>query len=471
MLRNLPPALIMALSLFCLGSQAEAVSVELPPTKASSIATPPQGFGAQTKGGQGGRLLRVTTLEDNPRRPKEGSLRWAIEQKGPRIVQFDVAGTIALEGPLTISEPFITIDGETAPAGGICIKDHALAIHDTNDVILRHLKIRRGDTTVLEQNRKEKRKRPQGSNDLDCVEMQASKNILIDHCSISWSCDELIEVNRCENVTVQWCILSEPLSNPAIHPYGDDHAFIGKTTLSTLTIHHCLLANYVMRGPKFSATASSPEELPPFDTKMEAINNVMFNYVREGSSYEAGFSLNDAVKKNYPAAFQFINNLYINKDDSVADIEVSTKDYGISPYLRIYVADNIGPNRSSHSQSSSDSLFLGDKKSIQTIPAVVRQLAKEQLFTAPVPVQIETAEVAFSRILEQAGAKQRDAVDERIVNSVKKRLFSSPALRSQELVGGWPDLTGGKTKPKKEPAEQQPEKEKKKKGDKAKDKK
>src|SRR5690242_13751606 len=84
-----------------------------------------EGFGATSRGGLGGRELRVTSLEDDLDDPQPGTLRWAIGQPEPRIVRFDVAGNIRLKGPLTVEQPFVTLDGEGAPGQGVCICDHS----------------------------------------------------------------------------------------------------------------------------------------------------------------------------------------------------------------------------------------------------------------------------------------------------------------------------------------------------------
>ncbi|MGC3971812.1 MAG: hypothetical protein QM775_32060 [Pirellulales bacterium] len=188
------------------------------------------GFGAASKGGTGGRELAVTSLDDDPKSPQPGTLRWAIEQEGPRIVRFRVAGSIRLRAPLEIRRPFLTIDGYDAPGLGICLCDHTLSVKETHNIIVRHIRVRRGDVTVLERNKRERVKRPKNSADLDCIAADDSTNLLFDHISASWCTDEVFSIVGCRNVTVQWCILSEPLTNPALHPYGDNHAFCLNTS-------------------------------------------------------------------------------------------------------------------------------------------------------------------------------------------------------------------------------------------------
>jgi hypothetical protein len=133
----------------------------------------PQGFGANTPGGTGGRRIVVTTLADSG----PGSLREAVETKGPRLITFQVAGDIHLERALAIKEPFITIDGGTAPAPGITVRDNSIFIN-THDVVIRYVRSRPGD------------KGKTRLADVHGFSIAFANNVLIDHCSIYWGIDE-----------------------------------------------------------------------------------------------------------------------------------------------------------------------------------------------------------------------------------------------------------------------------------------
>src|SRR5262249_30170195 len=128
-----------------------------------------EGAGAFTPGGRGGKVFVVKNLNDNG----PGSLREAVEAKGPRTVVFGVAGIITLETPLAINNPFITIAGQTAPGDGVCIRGQTTEIN-THDVIIRYLRFRRGNL--------KKRDDALGGNPIG--------NIIIDHVSASWGLDE-----------------------------------------------------------------------------------------------------------------------------------------------------------------------------------------------------------------------------------------------------------------------------------------
>lgn len=404
---------------------------------ADGIAFPgAEGFGANSLGGKNGKVIIVTRLDDNPKSPEKGSLRWAVQQKGPRIVKFAVAGTIALKDILYIREPYLTIDGSDAPYKGICIKNYALHLKDTHDIIMRYIRVRRGDVKVLENNEDEGIDRPENSSGLDCITMDDSKNVIIDHCSLSWSCDEIFGIVGCENVTIQWCIISEPLSNPAIHPYGDDHAYCLNLSANTLSVHHCLLANYVMRGPQFETNDITEDQY--YDVQMESINNVIFDYKHSGSRYKASPENNKNEEIKFK--FQFMNNVYINPNKIKPEIKVY--EYGNpSDRIKVYIANNIGPNRPTNNLPQLACVFIEDQENISQADSDVRnQISNKLLFSPPVPVTIDNVENVYSKVLATVGCSiNRDKVDKRILKNVRERIFSKQ-IKSQNDVGGWPSL-------------------------------
>ena len=129
-----------------------------------------EGGGMYTPGGRGGKVITVTNLNDSG----PGSFREACETGGARIVVFNVAGVINLKTPLYVRAPYITIAGQTAPGDGVCIAGESFQV-DTHDVIVRHMRFRRGDTRV--HNREDSF----GGNPVG--------NIMIDHCSAEWGLD------------------------------------------------------------------------------------------------------------------------------------------------------------------------------------------------------------------------------------------------------------------------------------------
>lgn len=395
-----------------------------------------EGFGAAARGGAGGRVLEVTTLADDVRHPTEGSLRWATSQSGPRIVRFKVAGNIRLAGPLTIKEPWLTLDGSTAPGLGICLCDHSLEIKDTHDIVVRYVRVRLGDVATLARNKAQKLKRPKGSSDLDCINAVRSSELLFDHVSASWSNDEVFGIVGCQNVTIQWCIISEPLSNPALHPYGDNHAFGLNLSASSLSLHHSLVAHYVMRGPQFEA--NDMRRGMDFDVKFEAVDNVLFDYRRSGSRYTTGIEDHPDEAAGVKFSFQFLDNYYLASGRQ-PEIEAVLR-HGVIDRLRVYASGNIGPNRTDSQADEWDVLFADKKPMRKAAKEVQAQVSSKPLFSAPIPVTRQSALEAYEAVLEQAGCShRRDAVDQRIIDDVRQRR-TGRILHSQAEVGGWPEL-------------------------------
>ena len=233
-----------------------------------------EGHGRYTTGGRGGNVYHVTTLEDSE---AKGTLRHAVKQKGARIIVFDVAGTIYLKSDLKISNDYITIAGQTAPGQGICIADYPVII-SANDVILRYLRFRVGTESIANGGE------PDGLGGMD------RKNIIVDHCSISWSVDECLSVYGSENTTVQWCIVSESLRSSG-HSKGV-HGYGGNWGGAHASYHHNLMAHHESRVPRLGPRPGTQER-----EYMDLRNNVFYNWAGNGCYGGEGMKVN--IVNNY----------------------------------------------------------------------------------------------------------------------------------------------------------------------------
>ncbi len=419
-----PPACIASPS----ASSVINVISNAPPPPTPLAFPGAEGFGANATGGRGGDVYYVTNLNDSG----SGSLRNGITSaSGPRTIVFAVSGNILLQSILTINKPNITIAGQTAPGDGICLRDYSLNIGGTHDTIVRCLRLRRGDVIVRATGQ------PTGSTGLDTVSIDDSSNVIFDHCSLSWSCDEIFGIVQNQNVTVQWCTIFEPLGDPVLHPYGASHAYGLNCSATTLSIHHNLVARYVFRGPQFEPNDAVAGQ--GYENWMEAVNNVLYDYSSSGSRYRSGVEVGVST---IPFRFHFLNNFYIRGPghSGAPEIEVDTQ-YASVNTIKVHVKGNIGPSRLNDSADEWAGVWTQTDIPIRSAAADVQsQMSDVPLFTPPVPVTTTVASNAYKQVISFAGYNNvRDSVDVRAISNVLNRVYGS-YLHSQSEVGGWPDL-------------------------------
>lgn len=375
----------------------------LPSAGATNVAGPKEipafpgaeGFGAATPGGRGGKVIPVTNLNDDG----PGSLRAACETEGPRIVIFRISGVITLTRKLIIKNPFITIAGQTAPGDGICLRNFTFVIA-THDVIVRYLRSRLGDVTAQED---------------DSITLAAgAHNVILDHCSATWSIDEALSLaGDVSNVTVQWCLIAEGLNHSkhtkGAHGYGSLSRANGPVTW-----HHNLWAHNNSRNPRLGDNYGRPP-YPTFDVR----NNVIYDYGDIASGLTQGI-----LKVNY------VGN-YIRPGPSS---KVTTPIHVGGPSeLRFYIKDNFFEGNEALTRDNSrffNPVVIDGQRQLETVT---------KAFAAPL-VTTGSARQAFEAVLAAVGASlpRRDSVDARIVNEVRQR--GGSILDSQSQVGGWPEL-------------------------------
>lgn len=384
---------------------AEPLSPKLPDGRQRAFPTA-EGFGAGALGGRGGKAIYVVnTNETGP-----GSLRACVEASGPRICIFRTGGTIVLrDRSLVVRNPFLTIAGETAPGGGIAIRNGEAQTRPsleimTNDVIIRHIRLRPGPHAV----------------EACCsgglgMYSKAAKDIMLDHISASWGADETIDSEDASNFTWQWGIASEPLlrGGPGKKNRARNMLF---TKGGDVSVHHSLFAFGQFRNPLIKM------KIP--GAVADVVNNVFFSpkwqYVLSFGDEWARIQAN--VVGNYKIAGEKQRN-----DHMVHLFEESGRGHSI------YVRGNYDePYRTGHGQD--EGLVLTEEQ---------RRFVSATAFDAPA-VRASAPEIAYEEVLANAGATkpERDAVDRRIVEAVKNRrgrlLENDPSD-----VGGWPQLDAG----------------------------
>lgn len=383
-----------------------------------------QGGGAGATGGKDGTICVVTTVVDSidpaEGKPVPGTLRYAIEQGGARIVVFKVAGTIHLRKPLTISKGNITIAGQSAPGDGICLADYPLVIKEADNVIVRFLRVRIGEKGSVAND-----------TEYDAVSVNNASNVVLDHLSCSWSVDECVSCYGNTGFTMQYCFVTESLRK-SVHAKGT-HGYGGIWGGTDATFHHNLLAHHDSRNPRFDHDYVNHTQRGPLDF----VNNVVYNW--GGNSAYGGESVNANRQINFtanyfkpgPATGDKVRTRLVNPWTS-CDNCTHTISGTVRP-PKIYLSDNV--------MHGSDEVTADNWKG-----STEASLSKaDTRFTMSHEVKAETAEAALSTVLDKAGCSLvRDAIDRRIAGEVRSGTASCTG--SQGSTGGLidsPDDTEG----------------------------
>ena len=358
-----------------------------------------EGYGARARGGRGGRVVVVSSLED----AGPGSFREAVGARGPRTVVFRVGGVVTLLTPVVVTEPFLTMAGQTAPGDGICFRGQTVEIR-THDVVVRHLRFRPGNLS---------------GGEVDGLAVgPGSRRVILDHCSAGWSVDESLSLaGDVADVTVQWCVIAEAL-NRSVHRKGPHGYGSLMRAAGGVTLHHDLWAHNDARNPRLGDDYGRPP-WPVFDVR----NNVIYDYGAIASGMTG-----DRLSANY------VGNLVRPGPSSDAKrgviVLTATAD------VRFHVAGNVVEGR--------PDLTADNRRLFDRVEAAGRRLVAlfERPFDAPLVRTTDAAE-ALREVLAGAGATRprRDAVDARVVREVESR--SGRIIDSQDEVGGWPALRSG----------------------------
>ncbi len=373
-----------------------------------------EGLGSRAAGGRGGSVLIVDSLEDKVSNSPVGTLRWALEQTGRRIVVFRVAGTIELEGKLILTEPHVTIAGQTAPGGGITLRDFPLEIQAKN-VILQGIRVRLGAGPLV-------------NSDALIVTTSAAHDVIVDHCSFSWSTDEVAGVgNGAYNLTFQNSIFSEGL-DCSNHPEGcHSRGFLTSAGSRHMTFHGNYFAHNDFRNPKMFG---DPAGLGGATAIFDYYNNVIYDW-RTWAVAGAGRSrvnIENNTFKLGPSSSGYPDNQEIISTDE-------TEGY------RLWADGNIGP--SCPTGCADDWEEMVDSTADQYRAPRRNRTPPGTILSAQESRPLVMADAGASYRLDNNGLRvpRRDAVDLRVVADFwagTGGIINDPAE-----VGGWPDLSPG----------------------------
>ena len=383
-----------------------------------------EGGGMYTTGGRGGKVIHVTNLYDSG----AGSLRAALAESGPRTIVFDVAGLISLNSTLQIAKGDVTIAGQTAPGDGICIKNFSTRVNASN-VIIRFVRFRMGDEKNCED---------------DAIWGRYFENIILDHCSMSWSTDECSSFYANKNFTMQWCVLTESLRN-SVHGKGK-HGYGGIWGGKDASFHHNMLANHDSRNPRIDHPQIYGDYVSTHRGNVDCRNNVVYNW-GDNSTYggENG-------------RFNIINNYYkpgpaSKKISYFVDAYASYVKDGVTyadRYPELYLSGNIHTgNNDITATNDASAIYWHNGSSYMNFnqvfsnPHVLKGPSSEDIFTTT-----HEAAAAFDKVLAFGGASlSRDAVDQRACNDAKSGTATfkdggngskNGIIDTQSAVGGWP---------------------------------
>lgn len=375
------------------------------------------GGGMYSFGGRGGKVYAVTSLAD----AGPGTLREACNAIGPRVIVFHVSGVIELKNRIRIRAPYVTIAGQTAPGDGICVRGATVSV-DTHDVVIRHVRFRRGETNVANRD--------------DSLGGNPVGNVIIDHCSCSWGLDENLSMYRhmytkdgkdlklpTVNITIQWCISSE-----ALDTYN--HSLGSTIGGHNSTFHHNLWASNAGRNPSIG-----------MDGSFNFVNNVIYNWRHR--TVDGG---------DQRSQYQIINNTFkpgpITPNEAIAYRVLRPDGRGPGPdktlareWGKAYVDGNVVVG---HDRVTKDNWDGGVQTDGPEEPKEIlaRVRVKEPFPMAPLPV--ETAAASYEAVLAGVGATKpkRDAVDTRIIDMVHTGTVTyakgKGVITDVAQVGGYP---------------------------------
>lgn len=405
--------------MLCLSvSEACATDYDWPTATQNILAFPTAGgFGKYATGGRGGRVVTVTTLEDDADSPIEGSLRWALQQYSdePITVVFNVSGWIILKDALRLNRSTgVTVAGQTAPGEGITIYPRMFSINGSSNVIIRNIRCRTGSHAYDGSDLVE------GAETVDqAFNAENTENIIIDHCTFGWSAEEIVNNQCCHFNTFQYCLLHEG-SYDAGHHKGSARSFACQWGGSQSTFHHNMLAHNHSRSPRFQGARDDD-----YIVYNEYINNVNYNWGKVNACYGGE---NNQTKRYSGHQVNFVNNYYRRGPATIKA--------GFTPMFAVvtagsktsnwYFGGNYMDGYSSITADNSTGVSVDGSTSLVTFedefiePTNFYPNYSFDLEAYTYRYDMETAEDAYQTVLDKVGCIVRDSIERRIVRECEE---------------------------------------------------
>ena len=408
-------AVVVAAGL-CQSPPARAAEKGGPPAAALPAFAGAQGAGATTPGGRGGTVYKVTSLADygEDEQPIAGTLRHAVEQAGPRTVVFAVGGTLRLKRPLIITEPYLTVAGNTAPFPGVMVTAYPTAVR-ADHVILRYLRFRL-DVAVMRQ-----RFAQEKDSGWDSLGATRCENVIFDHLSGSHSVDETISFSgEVDDVTLSHSIMAYSLRSvfhdyyfsrgpndrlTRTHNLGGLVAYLGKHDSHAMaSSHHNVWAHHDRRMPGMSAGRGDPKNLISY---IDIRSSVMYNW----KSNAAGIETGDVDRSRYH--MNFVGN-YLKPGPTTP----GNRRYAgltVMGFNRVYLEANVHHAFARKDQPTPQKKLLLDRG---RLPAGQSRLLDKPLPTPAVATELPPTLAQLANQTVGASIPCRDSVDHRTIRDI-----------------------------------------------------
>lgn len=408
-----------------------------------------EGHGRYVTGGRGGTVYHVTNLNDSG----TGSLREALGKSGKRTIVFDVAGTIKLKSDIKVSKGDVTVAGQTAPGDGITLANYTINM-SANNVIIRFIRSRRGNAVDINEG-------------ADAIWGRQRSNIILDHCSFSWSIDEVASFYDNRNFTMQWCTIAEALNN-AGHGKGA-HGYGGIWGGKNASFHHNLLIHLNNRVPRFNGARYAWDGYDktkyPNTIQAERVdfrNCVMYNWGSGGCYGGPGGGYINMVNNYYKAGPGTTNKTrvtQVSKSDSGNGGDNPFPNYTSRYYINGNYVTAAGASAANYDWKGvvydsgiptvNGERSMNDPNNYYGEGAGYVKIKLDEPIDAG-EVTTHNAEIAYLKVMQYAGASlSRDSHDERYMRETQNGTAEYTGsvtkvkgiIDSQNDVGGWPTLS------------------------------